>query len=113
MIFKSKSVLLNKKTFKINRFFNTFYSLLFCLIGTIVTRQNSNLKVVGDNEHGFNVDIYNGKHLIVKNTEAFSVAMVNVDISEKAKIYAWKGPKRTGDTNSLQLTRASSTRDLC
>ncbi|MFV8341005.1 hypothetical protein [Flavobacterium sp. XS2P39] len=88
-----------------NRFFNTLYILLFCLIGTISTSQNINLKVVGDNEDGFNVDIYNGNQLIVKNTEEFSLEMSSFDLSEKAKISAWKGAKWIGDTKSVQLTR--------
>lgn len=87
-----------------NRFFNTLFILLFCLIGNISLSQNINLKVVGDNEHGFNVDIYNGNQLIVKNTEEFSLQMANFDLSEKAKIAAWKGSKWTGDSKIVHLT---------
>lgn len=88
-----------------NRFFNTLSILLFCLIGNISLSQNINLKVVGDNEHAFNVDIYNGNQLIVKNTEEFSLQMANFDLSEKAKISAWKGSKWTGDSKIVHLTR--------
>lgn len=88
-----------------SKFFNSLSILLFCLIGTISFSQNINLKVVGDVEHGFNVDIYNGNQLIVKNTEEFSLEMANSDLSEKAKISAWKGSKWSGDDTMVHLTR--------
>jgi hypothetical protein len=88
-----------------SKFFNTLSILLLCFVGNISSSQNINLKVVGDNEHGFNVDIYNGNQLIVKNTEEFSLQMANFDLSEKAKISAWKGSKWTGDSQIVHLTR--------
>jgi len=79
--------------------------LLFCFIGTISRGQNINLKVAGDSENGFSIDIYNGSQLLVHNTEEFSLKMSNFDLSENATIDSWKGDKWKGDKNRIALTR--------
>lgn len=79
--------------------------LLFCFFGTVVFGQNLNLKVAGDENQGYSVDIFDGNQLLIKNTEEFSLKMANLDLSETAQIAAWKGLKWTGDENMVQLTR--------
>ncbi len=66
--------------------------------------QNINLKVEGDIEKGFHVDIYSGSRVLVQNTEEFSLKMANLDLSENAEISAWKGSKWTGDEEKVSLT---------
>ncbi len=78
---------------------------LFCFIGIIGWSQNLNLKVAGDIENGFKVDIYSEDQLLINNTEEFSLIMANLDLSETAKIEAWKGSKWTSDGNKVILTR--------
>lgn len=84
----------------------------FCLIGLAGWSQDINLKVVGNIESGFNVDIYNGSQLLVKNSEEFLIQMANLDLSETAEITAWKGSSWTSDENKVQLTRETYVSEL-
>lgn len=86
--------------------------LLFCFFGTNGFSQNLNLKVVGDVENGFNVNIYNGNQLLVQNTEEFSIQMANLDLSETVAIVGWKGAEWKGDANMVQLTRETFVSEL-
>lgn len=86
--------------------------LLFCFLGTIGFSQNLNLKIAGDINQGFSVDIYNGGQLLIHNTEEFSLKMANLDLSETAEIAAWKGSKWTGDENRIQMTKESYISDF-
>lgn len=90
----------------------TLLMFLFCFIGTISWSQNINLKVIGDSEKGFNVDIYNGSQLLIHNTEEFSLKMANFDLSENVTIEAWKGSKWKGDKNRIELTRETYLSDF-
>jgi hypothetical protein len=74
--------------------------------------QNINLKVAGDPENGFSVDVYHGSQLVVKNTEEFSLKMANLDLSEHIEIKAWKGATWTGDQNKIVLTGDRYVSDL-
>ncbi len=94
------------------KFITILLGQLFCLFGTAVWGQNINLKVAGDVEKGFSVDIYNGTQLLVRNTEEFSLKIANLDLSEKAEIQAWKGSKWTGDEGKIILTGNSYVSDL-
>lgn len=94
------------------KFLNTLSILLFCFVGTISSSQNINLKVVGDDVQGYHVAIYNGNQLLVKNSEEFSLEMANFDLSEKAKIAAWKGAKWTAEGKMVHLTRDSYIAEL-
>ena len=94
------------------KFLNTLSILLFCFVGTISSSQNINLKVVGNDIQGYNVAIYNGNQLLVKNTEEFSLEMANFDLSEKATISSWKGAKWSGDNKTVHLTRDSYIAEL-
>ena len=76
-----------------NKIIITIYLSLCCLTATAALSQDINLKVVGDDANGYNVDIYNGNLLIVKNTEEFSLQMANLDLSETAAIVGWKASK--------------------
>jgi hypothetical protein len=80
---------------------------LFWLMGTALLGQDINLKVAGDVENGFRVDMYHGSQLVVKNTEEFSLKMANLDLSENVEIKAWTGTDWTGDQNKINLTRDS------
>ena len=77
---------------------------LFCLFGIAGMGQDINLKVAGDAENGFHVDIYSGNRLLVQNTGEFSLKVANLDLSENAEIQAWKGSEWTGDKERITLT---------
>ncbi len=81
--------------------------LLFCFFGTIGFSQNLNLKVAGDRNQGFSVDIYNGSQLLMHNTEEFSLKMANLDLSETSEITGWKGSDWTGDEKRVVMTKES------
>jgi hypothetical protein len=51
------------------------------------------------------VDIYNGDHLLIHNTEEFSLRIANTDLSEIIEIPDWKGSKWTGDENIVHLSK--------
>jgi hypothetical protein len=55
-------------------------------IGSVMTGQDLNLRVEGDSENGFIVDIYSGNKALVKNSEVFSIEMYNLDMSVKSVI---------------------------
>ncbi len=78
---------------------------LFCFIGTIGWSQNINLKVVGNMEEGFIVDIYNGSKLLIHNTEEFKLKVANLDLSEITKINDWKGSEWTGNETFVKLSK--------
>jgi hypothetical protein len=88
-----------------NKIATIIFLSLCCFLGATAWSQNINLKVVGDEVQGYNVDIYNGNRLLVKNTEEFSLRMANLDLSETASIAGWKGSKWTENGQTIQLTR--------
>jgi len=85
---------------------------LLCLFGITLYSQPINLKIVGDAEKGFSVDIYNGTQLIVHNTEEFSLKLSNFDLSETTEIPTWKGATWTGDGSKLTLKRETYLSDF-
>lgn len=89
-----------------------FIVQILCFAGTIGWSQNLSLKVAGDNEQGFSVDIYNDNQLLVKNTEEFSLRMANLDLSEIVVFPAWKGSQWKGDENRVKLTKESYISEL-
>jgi hypothetical protein len=95
-----------------NKFKIMFIVQILCFAVTIGWSQNLSLKVAGDNEQGFSVDIYNDSQLLVKNTEEFSLRMANLDLSEIIELPGWKGSQWTGDKNRLQLTKESYISEL-
>jgi hypothetical protein len=81
-------------------------SLLIVLYYSSVTSQQLSLKVSGDAQSGFHVDIYNGSQLVVSNTEEFSLQVFNLDLSTNA-FMQWKGQTWTGNEKSITLQRDS------
>ena len=65
------------------------------------------LKVAGDKQKGFHVDIYDGNQMLVTNTEEFSLQMFNSDLSTIANMHQWKGESWTGNEKKIILQRDS------
>ena len=65
------------------------------------------LKIVGDTQNGFYVDIYEGNQLRITRTEEFSIRLFNLDLSTTASIESWKGEKWTGNDSLITLTKNS------
>lgn len=64
-----------------------------------------NLKVVGNIDEGFSVDIYNGTQLLIHNTEEFKLKVANLDLSETSEISDWKASEWTGNGTSIKLSK--------
>jgi len=69
--------------------------------------QQLSLKVAGDGEAGFHVELYNGNQLVVSNSEEFSLQLFNLDLSTVATIQQWKGQEWTGNEKSITLKKDS------
>lgn len=80
-------------------------TLVFCFIGTFGWSQDINLKVVGNAQEGFNVEIYNGKTLLLHNSEEFKLKVTNLDFSETTEIKDWKGTEWRGDEHMVILSK--------
>jgi hypothetical protein len=89
-----------------------FLIQVLCITGTIGWSQKLNLKVTGDDQQGFNVDIYSGGHLLIQNTEEFSLRLANPDLSEIVEIPAWKGSEWTGDESIMRLFKETYVPEL-
>ncbi len=68
--------------------------------------QQFSLKIAGNDQTGFHVDIYNGNQLTITNKEEFSLHMYNHDLSTVANI-SWDGQKWTGSEKAITLIRDS------
>ncbi|MBI9035014.1 MAG: hypothetical protein JEZ03_11145 [Bacteroidales bacterium] len=79
--------------------------LFICLCCTSGKSQKLKLKVAGNQEDGFHVEIYHNNQKIVTNSGEFSLLMSNLDLSTESKIESWKGTQWTGDENSVILTQ--------
>lgn len=79
-----------------------FLSILFS--GINVTGQQLSLKVTGNEQDGFSVEVYNGERPVVVNTEEFSLYLSNLDMSTVCNMDHWKGKKWSADNNSIILT---------
>ena len=95
-----------------NKFKIIFLIQVLCFSGTIGWSQRLNLKIAGDDEQGFIVDIYDGDHLLIQNTEEFSLRIANTDLSEIAEIPAWRGSKWTGDDSIVHLFKETYVSEL-
>ena len=96
-----------------NKKFGTqLLTILFCIIAAIASSQNLQLKVAGDAERGYNVNIYNGKQILLQNTEEFSLHMANLDLSENISIPAWRGEKWSGGAKKLTMSRDTYVSEL-
>lgn len=83
------------------------FILLFSLIGTAVLGQNLKLKIEGNSDQGYLVGVYNDDKILVKNSEEFTLEMVNLDKSLVAKLDKWTGQEWSGDEKQITLTRES------
>ncbi len=95
-----------------NKFKFIFLILILCFTATLARSQKLNLKISGDQEQGFMVDIYDGDQLLIKNTEEFTLRVANLDLSEIIEIPAWKGSAWTGDENRVQLSQETYLSEL-
>jgi len=85
------------------RFF-LFFLFLLVNLGSIFS-QSLSIKVAGNKEKGFHVDVYNGNQILVSNREEFSLKLYNLDRSTEAHIEHWTGQSWTGDEKSITLKR--------
>jgi len=84
-----------------------FSFCLFSLLNNVnVFSQQLSLKVAGDDQIGFHVEIFNGDQLIVNNSEEFSLQLYNHDLSIYAKMQ-WNGQSWTGNRKGITLKRKS------
>ena len=72
--------------------FLLFITILFINSSPIFCQPVS-LKVSGDAQQGYHVDIYNNNKLIVTGSEEFSLDLYNLDQSTEANIDHWTGEK--------------------
>lgn len=99
-------------TYLHNKFTIQIFSFLFSLIVLPAYGQPINLKVTGDAQSGFSVDIYSGTQLVLHNNEEFSLKLSNFDLSENTFIQSWKGSKWSGDEGKIVLTGDSYLSDF-
>ncbi len=85
--------------------------LLQCLavlcLSPLLNAQELSLKIAGDDETGYHVDIYDGLQKLVTNTEELSLQLYNNDLSTMAAIPHWSGKSWTGDEQRISLLRES------
>jgi hypothetical protein len=79
---------------------------------TVVEAQHLRLGIAGDKQQGFHIDIYNGKQLLVTNTEEFSLQMFNTDLSTVANMYQWTGQSWAGNEKKITLQRDSYVKEF-
>jgi len=65
--------------------------------------QQVSLKVGGDKQAGFHVDIYYGNKSVVTRTEEFSLQLYNLDLSTVSYLSQWKGQEWSGNENNIVL----------
>lgn len=81
-----------------------FFLFLFTLLNySFAFSQQLSLKVAGDDQNGFHVDIYNQNQMIVTNTEEFLLQLYNLDLSTIANIQQWKGQEWSGTEKRITL----------
>ena len=90
---------------------NKLPAIIFCLFilfnFSFAFGQQLTLKIAGDDQAGFHVDIYNGNQLVVTNSEEFSLQMFNLDLSTVANMQQWTGQNWTGNDKGITLKRDS------
>jgi hypothetical protein len=72
---------------------------------SVVYSQKLIPKLVGDETMGFRVELYKGNHLLVSNTEEFSLRLSNLDLSTTADLPHWTGEKWSGGEEKITLSR--------
>ncbi|MEQ9300097.1 MAG: hypothetical protein RIF33_16105 [Cyclobacteriaceae bacterium] len=96
----------------LNKFKIILIVFTFSFMGGAGWTQHLGLKVAGNSELGFTVDLYNESQLLIKNTEEFSLRIANLDLSEIIELPTWKGAQWSGDENKIQLTRDTYVSEL-
>jgi hypothetical protein len=95
-----------------NKLLLFFFSLLVLLKYSPTFGQQLSLKVAGDAQVGYHVDIYNCSQLVVTNTEEFSLQLSNLDLSTIVNVPQWRGQEWAGNENSITLKRDSYIKEL-
>lgn len=83
--------------------FSLFFSFLLLNTDSIFC-QSLSLKVAGNDEKGFHVDIYKGNQKLISDSEEFSLELYNLDMSTQAHI-KWAGQSWTGNEKTISLKR--------
>ena len=81
--------------------------LILLISSNAASAQSLSLKAIGDSIRGFQVGLFDGKELLLNNTEEFSLLMSNTDLSEKSLLADWKGSTWTGDKSQITLSKES------
>lgn len=79
-----------------------FFLCLFSLLSGSSFSQQLSLKVAGDDQTGFHVDIYDGTKLIVTNSEEFTLQLFNHDLSTNVNLQL-NGQKWNGNEKAITL----------
>jgi hypothetical protein len=85
---------------------NRITIILLCLLSLLSGSgfsQQLSLKVAGDDQTGFHVDIYDGSKLLVTNPEEFTLQLFNHDLSTNANLLL-NGQKWNGNEKAVILT---------
>jgi hypothetical protein len=90
-----------------NKLLFFFLSLFTLLNYSFAFSQQLSLKVAGNDQAGFHVDIYSDNKLVVTNTEELSLQMFNLDLSTVSKIQQWTGQEWEGNEKNITLKRKS------
>ena len=75
---------------------------LFTLLSGLGFSQQLSLKVAGDDQSGFHVDIYDGSKLLVTNPDEFTLQLFNHDLSTNANLLL-NGQNWTGNEKAITL----------
>jgi len=75
---------------------------LFTLLSGSGFSQQLSLKVAGDDQSGFHVDIYDGSKLLVTNPDEFTLQLFNHDLSTNANLLL-NGQNWTGNEKAITL----------
>lgn len=67
--------------------------------------QDLKIKVSGDKENGYSVQIYNGTQLLVTNNEEFSLFLSNSDLSVNEEILSWTASKFNETDKEITLEK--------
>ncbi|HEY5390981.1 MAG TPA: hypothetical protein VIJ57_02610, partial [Hanamia sp.] len=95
-----------------SRQFLFFFFAAFFINTSSVLSQPVSLKVAGDAQNGYRVDIYNNNKLIVTGSDEFSLDLYNLDLSTEANMDHWTGEKWTEDKNHITLERTSYVKEF-
>jgi hypothetical protein len=87
----------------LHKFFS--FCLLLLLNYSHVICQQLKLKVAGDQQSGYRVDIFHNNQLLVTNSEELSLQLYNNDLSTTANLLTWKGDSWTGNAQHIILKR--------